>query len=261
MREELVSSSRQLAADRSVVNNYFNQGYSKGVQVSAGKRSWRISAWIGDGLNTVALGYRGGRTSAWNTNPTRWSVAGRLECLLSGEWNQFKDFSSRPGEEFGVMLGVGAMGQKFKPSAGTTFGVGTGAKQHGLTADVAVDFGGASLFAAAVWNHNDLGAVATNPWGVIVQGGWFASEDVEFFGRVDYANFDLDGPMANGQVYQGLTFGVNYYLSGHALKFTVDWSMNLESFGAFAPGGLGWRSDVGSATDQWAIRAQMQLLF
>ena len=261
LREALVSSSVQLAADRSLVNAYFAQGYSKGMQLSYASDSWRTSLWYGNGVNSVALGYGDGDESDWNNNATRWSVAGRLEYLVSGHWKQFKSFSSPPGEACGVMLGFGHMAQKFKPASGETYGAGSGARQLGVTVDVTAAFGGASLFGAVVWNANDVDGTTTNPWGAVLQGGTFVSEDVELFGRFEYTNFDAAGPMANGQIYKGLTVGMNYFLSGTKVKLTVDWSMNLDSFGSFTKSSLGWRADTAGESDQWALRAQLQLLF
>ena len=272
LREELVSSSKQLTVDRSVVNEYFSQDYSKGIELRYATEDWRVSAWYGNGIGAPGIGYKDSDTSSWDNNATRWSVAGRFEYLMDGSWKQFKNFSSFRGEEFGVMFGVSGMAQKFIGSGGAlgTFNSGDGVMQYGLTADVTVDFGGASLFASMVWNNNDgwVGGGApntdtdsTNPWGATIQGGYFITDDVEAFARYEYLNYDTNGPANDGTIYNGFTIGANWFLAGNAVKFTTDWSMNLNSFGTFAPSGIGWRADTGDNKDQWALRAQLQLLF
>ena len=275
LREELVSSSKQLTVDRSVVNEYFNQDYSKGVELAYSTDDWRASAWYGNGIGAPGIGYGDSDVSSWNTNATRWSVAGRLEYRIDGSWKQFKDFSSFRGEDSGIMFGVSGMAQKFIGTGGTNpndrgqFNSGNGILQYGLTADVTVDFGGASLYGSLVWNRNKgwdgVGAftdtTTTNPWGATIQGGYFLTDDVEAFARYEYLNYDLDGAAKDGTKYNGFTLGANWFLAGKAVKFTADWSMNLNSFGTHAPSGIGWREDNGTETDQWAFRAQMQLLF
>ncbi len=271
LREELVSSSKQLAVDRSVVNEYFNQDFSKGMQLGYTTEDWRVSAWYGNAIGASGIGYKDSDTSSWDNSATRWSVAGRFEYRMDGSWKQFKDFSSFRGEDFGIMFGVSGMAQKFIGAGGNTgdYDSGNGVLQYGVTADVTVDFGGASLFGSLVWNRNTgwdgAGAftetTTTNPWGATIQGGYFLTDDVEAFARYEYLNFDLEGNANDGTTYNGFTLGANWFIARKAVKFTADWSMNLNSFGTHAPSGIGWREDNGTETDQWAFRAQMQLLF
>ena len=283
LRSELVSSSEQLAVDRSVVNKYFNQDYSKGIQIGYEADSWRVGAWYGDGLNAIGLGYRNSDTQNWLTNATRWAFAGRFEYKLDGSWGQFKDFSSFRGEDFGVLFGAAVMGQKFKGIASNSpnypstqiFSNSSGALQYGLSGDVTVDFGGGSLFASFVWQRNNSAATAAgpmesaNPWGATIQGGYFVTESVELFGRYAYLDYDVADSLpgtikASGSRYNGITIGFNWFLAAHAVKFTTDWSINFDSFGTNANqlAGIGWRQDAAADDkNQWAMRAQMQLLF
>ena len=261
MREELVSSSKQLTVDRSVVNEYFNQDYDKGIEFAYATDAWRFAGWYGNGINSPSVGYSDGDTSSWNTNPTRWSFAGRFEYRIGGSWKQFKDFSSFRGEDFGVLLGVSAMGQKFNNNATAPAG---SPLQYGVTADATIDFGGASVFASFVWMNNraDIGGGVekSTPWGATIQGGYFVTDDIEVFGRYAHLYYDDQLP-SNQNRYNGLTMGLNWFLAGKAVKFTTDWSINLDSFGR-GYSGIGWREDNTSADkNQWALRAQLQLLF
>ena len=68
----------------------------------------------------------------------------------------------------------------------------------------------------------------------------------------------------NVDKYNGVTFGVNYFFAS-GVKFTTDFSWNLKSLSgtnnAAALNGAGFRPDVGDNDNQWALRAQLQLLF
>ena len=62
--------------------------------------------------------------------------------------------------------------------------------------------------------------------------------------------------------FDGFTVGANWFFNP-AVKFTMDWTINFDSLstGAFVSNGAGYRVDAAGQTGQWALRAQMQLLF
>ncbi len=197
LREVLVDSSMQLAAERSVVAQLFSQGYSQGIQWGMESDSFRINA--GSLRRHRWCHPRSARTPTTPATPpgrnnsrrtTRF--AARADFKLSGDWSQFDDFSSFKGEEAGMMAGAAVLYQRSngnKSNAATT----TGSKVFGITGDFTWDFGGASLFASGVWVQNkpkDAGD-KTSPWGVTVQGGYFISEDLELFGRYEYLNYNV----------------------------------------------------------------------
>jgi hypothetical protein len=270
LREVLVDSSMQLAAERSIVAQLFSQGYSQGIQWGMESDSFRINAGFFDGIggatNFDNRGYNS-RNTTWNASPTNYSFAGRADFKLSGDWSQFDDFSSFKGEEAGMMAGVAVLYQR---SNGNGFfgqnGLTNGNKVFGITGDFTWDFGGASLFASGVWVQNKpKNGDKTSPWGVTVQGGYFVTEDAELFGRYEFLNYNIKN--AGGQnvdKYNGVTFGVNYFFA-KGVKFTTDFSWNLKSLSganSFAAlNGAGFRVDDAGKDNQWALRAQLQLLF
>ena len=270
LREVLVDSSMQLAAERSIVAQLFSQGYSQGIQWGMESDSFRINAGFFDGIggatNFDNRGYNS-RNTTWSASPTNYSFAGRADFKLSGDWSQFDDFSSFKGEEAGMMAGVAVLYQR---SNGNGFfgqnGPTNGNKVFGITGDFTWDFGGASLFASGVWVQNKpKNGDKTSPWGVTVQGGYFVTEDAELFGRYEFLNYNIKN--AGGQnvdKYNGVTFGVNYFFA-KGVKFTTDFSWNLKSLSganSFAAlNGAGFRVDNVGADNQWALRAQLQLLF
>ena len=267
MQENLVEDGYQLAVDRSVLATAFGQGFSQGVQVGYATDNFNVTGYYGDGINALAQN-TGSQNSPWNDQNDRWSLAGRFEYKIAGTWDQFMDSSSFRGEEFGAMVGFSGMGQQYVTGAVAT----DPKKVYGVTADVTVDFGGASLFASVVWqNYEDAADNKTNPWGFNVQGGYFVTDDIELFGRYEYIRYDvpmtnpIPGQTSDNNIYNGFTLGANYFFAKEACKFTVDWSMNLNGFGNTAANGsqavsaLGWTNS--SEKDQWVLRAQMQLMF
>ncbi|MCH2160263.1 MAG: OprO/OprP family phosphate-selective porin [Phycisphaerales bacterium] len=253
MQENLVEDGYQLAVDRSVMSQAFGmgQGFSQGIQMGYSADAFRVHAYYGNGI--------GDSNGSWNGVDTNWSFAGRGEYKIAGTWDQFDDSSSFRGEDFGAMVGFAGMGQRYNGNGG---GHGDGDKVYGITGDVTLDFGGASLFASGVWQqHEDAAGEKSNPWGFTAQGGYFVTEEIELFGRYEYITYDVTGDAGK---YNGITLGMNYFFAKESCKVTVDWSMNLNSFGA--AGGnlnnLGWRQDMSTSDkDQWALRAQLQLMF
>lgn len=217
LREELVGSAHQLAVDRSLVNEFFNQNRGVGIEFGYKTDDLRAHAYYGNGSRTAID--QTARGSNWADNPTRWAFAGRLEYKIAGEWDDFNSFTSEPGHETAVMVGVAAMGQAYNGAAGfgTVFGIPglgsllsleanlDGSTVYGVTADVSAKFGSVSLYAAFVWQHYEIKGTGelfgtpigsysvpgTNPWGFVLQGGYSLNEKIELFGRYSFINADL----------------------------------------------------------------------
>ena len=258
MREWLVDDGDQLAVDRSLLNYYFYQGYSVGLQLGYNSDMFRAAVAYTNGLGTPADFATGSYDSSWNSNPTQYSFAGRLDFKFSGNWADFDNFNSRPGTEGGLMAGVAALYQKYNSTA-----VGADTPTvTGLTGDVTWNFGGASLFASFVWENIDpVSGSSRNPWGFMVQGGYFLTDDFEIFGRYSYANADTTG--GDSTKLSLITVGVNYFMSANA-KFTADFGYSLNTLGglyALQGTGAGWNADTGNNDGQYAIRTQLQLSF
>lgn len=285
LQEDLVSSRRQLAVERSLLAGYFQQNHDRGLQLQWASDRLRVRAWTGNGVPTPFSGVANNITSSnWNTNPAQYSFVARGEVRL-GEagWKEFEDFNNFRGRDAGVMLGVSGLYQRYNRS--NTFGSANATTVSGVTGDVTVNFGGASLFAYAVWEHAE-GAVTPgsqalgteNPWGFLVQGGYFLTDDVEIFTRYEYGVLGTSGsgPTGGGTIapytdsrLNLVTVGANWFIAGNDLKMTVDWGINLDTLGLPAYGvvgygsnsGAGYRSDLVGQDLQWSLRAQMQLLF
>ncbi len=162
MREELTSSSRQLAVERSLVNEEFNQGRSQGVELAYGDDQFKAAVMLNEGFdrsNSPAL-----------AEDTEFGVTARVEALLAGSWGQYKDFTSWPEEATAVMIGAAVHYEQ--EEFGTGDGLFIDADGDGLddtpnddetqtftfTADVSLEFGSANAFAAVVYRDLDSDA-------------------------------------------------------------------------------------------------------
>lgn len=270
MREELVSSKYQLAADRSLVNEVFNQDWSQGVELSYEAEDWRFAAAFSDGIRTrntdytdvQALGIFG---AAGNGGEADFGVTARAEFKLNGMWSQFKDFSSRPGSDYGMMLGVAAH-YEYGDSTETAAGLGQ-YNYFSWTIDLSIEGDGWNLFAAGVGAHQKTNdAFSSDDFGIVLQGGIFIPDtDWELFARYDVLlPDDSEGVRVTDDPFNTITVGANYYMHGHAAKFTFDVQYfidDLSSQALFAPGntGIGYLGD--DDTGEVNLRVQFQLLF
>ena len=288
MREELVDSSQQLAVERSVINEIFNQDRAVGIMVNWNNDDFNVSGSYNNGQRTAIN--QQSRYNDFSNNPTNWAFSARGEWKLSGDWSDFDSFTSSPGQEQAMMIGVAAMGQRYDSNSspgnfGTVINsvIGdvnlNGTTVWGVTADFSAKFNGFSFFASGVWQNYDPGTDASSydPWGLVVQGGYSLNDQWELFARYEEGTASTDnnlfgnagagaGTAASAYVTEGgnvsiLTIGANYFINDN-VKFTVDWGINfadtLDLFSSPASD-TGWESSAGSS--QWVLRAQLQLLF
>ncbi len=258
MREWAIDPGDLTAVDYSLLTYYFYQGYSTGLQLGYESDMFRAAVAYTNGLNTPAQIFgQGSYDTSWVSNPTRYSFAGRLDVKLSGNWADFDNFSSRPGTEAGIMVGVAGFYQSYNDNLAAGFAAGQNV--GGATADITWNFGGASIFASFVWENNNSNMGSSNPWGFSVQGGYFLTDDMELFGRYAYANADTTG--VENTKLNVVTAGLNYFVSSN-VKLTADfvWSFNDlgTDFGSATTTGLQPAQNVGN---QYAIRTQLQLTF
>ncbi len=290
-QEELVSSSTQLAVERSLVTSFFTTKYDQGMQLEWSNDAFRLRAYYGDGLqangvnvatNAAANGaYPQSANSGFNVAETNFAFAGRAEYMGAGKWKQFGDLNSYRGDAFGWLVGAAVMGQNLRNS-----GVATNANNmFGATADLTMHFGGATFFAAGYYRNVGLsGQVAVqgggtsdtmHQWGAVFQGGYFVTDDVEPFARWEVGNSDSNqfrtGNAADGNYEQlnMLTVGANWFPAGVAnknLKLTTDLGYAFSPLVDFANAGANTLVDFTPANEttndgQWVLRTQFQLLF
>ncbi len=245
LREALVSSSRQLAVERSLVNAESNQRRAQGVEIQYKGDQLAFKAMYHDGFgtsNTLAL-----------AEGTEFALAGRVEWLAAGEWGQFKEFTSWEGEAFAFLLG-GAIHYENEE-----YGSPTGPEEEtfACTIDGSLKFGGAHAFAAIVGRHLDV--ADADQYGIVVQGGYFfVPDEWEAYVRYEYGDLDLAGQSDLNVI----TVGVNRYFVKHALKWTTDVGFAFDEISSdWATRSAGWREDSPGEDGQVVLRSQLQVLF
>ncbi|MFG0246675.1 MAG: porin [Phycisphaerales bacterium JB052] len=265
LREENMSSSKQLASERSAVNETFNQGFSQGIEASFGGDSWRGAIGFTDGIGNAAT--TGTANTAFNaSNEADYALNARFDFIFGdAEWGQFGQFTSWRGSASGGMIGAAIAFQSMgstNPALANDVDMTTGTIDFSYVSD------GWNLFAAGVWRNMDTGAgTDMDDFGVIVQGGFFITDQDELFGRWDAIFPDSNNAPAD-EDFNALTFGWNHYLvpESHAAKFTLDLNYYLDAsdsastiVSTSSSGGHNLLSDTDDG--QFGITAQFQFLF
>ncbi len=241
LREEFISSKRQLAAERSLVTRKFRQRRTLGVMLRYETDRIRLLAGLMDSSPEL-FGDKAVRAST------------RLDVLVRGGWEELKDFTSFSGDEPLLAVGGGILFEsddKIDPAADDVTTI------RG-SADVSLEMSGANAFVAFVLNHVEEENQPTRDHiGIVIQGGVFVVDGWEVFGRYEWG--DADGEAVDLSV---LTIGFNRYFDNHQLKWTTDIGYGFNEIGAFwASEGAGYRNDEPGQDGQIVVRGQLQLLF
>ena len=261
-REFMVSSSQQQAVERSLVTQYFDGRYTKGVSATYKTDKWRAIASF--------IGGSGQSNTDFNANNYEYGIEGRGEYVLAGNWKEWNDFAAWSDDPAGVLLGAAV-----QYDAGAQ-GVASKGDLLKYTADVSAKFGnGMSAYGAFVGQHvnsnGDAGVItpSSDQFGFIAQGAAFVVPDkMDVFARYEYANLkgawvinsSNSTSFINNSVLSMLTVGSNYYLHGQNAKLTLDGIYSFKPVSsAFSSSGSGIVPDMKKG--EFALRAQVQLLF
>lgn len=257
LREELVSSKRQLAMERSVTNETFTQDRSQGIQYGWNSDNVKVRVAFSDGLNTENTDFTSGTEADW-------AFTGRVDYLGAGQWSQFDDFTSWRGSNFAWMIGGAAHYQ----SGGSTVGT-LDADLFQITVDGSVEGDGWNAFAAFIYRMLDVsGGVDADDFGFVVQGGYFVHDQVEVFARWDAIFLDDNSVLAPNAdtALNFITVGANYFPfpDSDAARITADLVFALdETTGLVNP--LSGDSRTGLLGDPSSgevdLRIQFQLKF
>ncbi|MEM1012794.1 MAG: porin [Planctomycetota bacterium] len=269
--EESTSSTRQLWADRSIVNEVLGGGQTDFIQ-SAGlwyeQDRFKAFVHVNDGLNSD------------NTNFTDdfddldFGVAARFDVLLLGDsFKPFRDFTALGTEEKIARVGGGV----FVDINEGFMGVGDATNSFLATLDASYECDkGFAFFIAGLLAYNDdemtrddgTGTLITTSsdgvdFGGIVKVSQLLDADAgwEVFGGYDFIIFDQAD--VNGEdFYHEAVLGVNKYWFGHSVKMTIDaaCAINGTPTALGSGSGIGYQRDGMSDDPQLAIRGQFQLL-
>ncbi len=235
--EQLVSTKRMLAVDRSLVNQLLggaNTDRVQGVGLIYQNDAIKATAVYHDGANSDNTDVFGGPD---------FGVSGRIEWLVMGNRKNYDDFSALGTEEDLLVIGAGA--DWTQNGSGDVI-------YH--TVDVQYENpGGLALYGAYVAVHSEDGDNDAYDWGAVGQIGYLIPDSRwEVFARYSYVDFDD----ADEELHE-ITAGVNYYLRNHNAKFSVD--INWLPNGA-GPGDEGIGYVNSGDEDQFVLRSQFQLL-
>ncbi len=264
-REEMVDSRYQLAADRSVANEWYNADYSQGIAFDYQEEDWRTVFAFDNGARTANTDFTPSTTEA------DYAFTGRFEYKFAGDWDRFQDFTSFRGSDYAGMFGVAG---HFQQSGNTNAPTDVDVDLFAYTADVSVEADGWNFFAAFMGRYTQFKALGAsdvdfNDFAIVAQGGFFVSDQLEVFARYDVLIPDGDRTLDDN--FNTITGGVNYYFvpESHAAKLTADVQVFLDdqpntdmnaAVTSFAPNtGIGLLADTQDS--QVNFRLQMQLLF
>ena len=229
-RVYLTSSSLQLIMDRPLfttdLRDYFHRYVHTGVQVSGGVYgdNFRYYLSVSDGFKS---GDSIGDTATQVSNLTVSSAGplgvARIEASPSG-WHEDKRSDAHLGEGRHLTLGVndgyqGAIRYNEVDGEETRNLLGADISFHDESLTLQAEYD--------VWKNHTTATDQIDAAGFYVQGGWFCKTiNVEPVLRYEIFEENKNLPDSTTIV---ITPGVNWYVSGHDLKFSFNWSRYLYS--------------------------------
>ena len=266
-REALVRAPYKMAVFPSLVEYRMGLEQSQGIEIDWNNDDRRFSVAVTNGspaLFQVALWGAQDPTPPWNalTMNTLYSVTMRHEWKIAGGWEQFEQFTSPPGSEKGILIGLAGHRQNLEPN--TPIPVGGFPEQvfWGVTGDVSMQFDGASLFASVTYERMlDFAPLLprVNLFAYVVQGSTYITNQTELFARYEAGGPDEEA--IGGDHLQILTVGMNHYIDGQDVKFTADLGFSFGEVSAtMANAESGWAADT-RRRNEAVLRTQLQLMF
>lgn len=265
-RQELISSSRQVGVDRTLVTEFFTLNRSDQVQLQyTASDTLNLAVALSDGANASFSDF-----SSDSSND--FAVTARADWMAIGE-----DWGASRNEFGGVdadALFVGAA-IHIQDGEGTGGGSATSLANDSVTwtIDALYKTGAWGITAAIFANHvNNQTASDFDQLGLYIQGSYDLGNDWDVFGRWEYIDDDGRSAATTGEL-EAVTLGVNHHFNSK-VKFTADvvwiYSGDNPTGDGFVNGGelssgLGLSSTSFTAADdhddQVALRLQLQLLF
>jgi hypothetical protein len=273
-REELYGSTVLTSVEHTSVNEVFTVEYVQGVQVLWTGEDARVFGSFNDGaasrnsdLGTLRRAPASGILAGANRGESDFGVTARAEFKHGADWSRFRDNSSTEGSEPAWLLGIAGHvegGDNADPSfAGGRY----------LEARAAIDAGyegdGWNALLWGVYSWIDVhdtpaaGDIRRDDFGLVAQvAAYIPGTQWEPF--VQHAVLFPDADRTGGggtRATNALTLGTNYYMHGHAAKFTADvvWRIDDQDvlLGRSTSSGYLGDDDPGEVT----LRFQWQLLF
>lgn len=265
LRENIVSSSKQLTVERSMLDNAFTYGWTQGLEYGWKNDDMKLVFQYTDGpgqSNTPAL------PALTDTDPTNaWTARAEFR-FGEASWKDFDYLTSKAGAKNGWLLGVAY--ENYDNDSGTfEYGNANANESNGWTVDVSYRADGWNVFGYVVetTGKNTTNGDEVDSSGWLLQGGMLVNENVELFaqyqeGEVDGSSMDMDA----------IRIGFNYWptAGNNNIKWSTDvaWAgKTITNGGAgtasadWVSSGNGWRTDNVGDNDQMLLRTQLQVLF
>ncbi len=253
--EESTSSGKQLAVERSFLNEVLGGGftdYVQGVSLIYASKDSPVRAEVAyhDGANTDNTDFQdGGGVAVAGVAGPDFGVSARVEWAANNNFEGYDDFTAMGNKEDLLVIGGGV---------NWTQAGDNDAFFH--TVDVQWEnTGGLGIYAAFIGQYLSTDDDDTYNWGAVAQAGYMFNDRWEGFGRFSYLHLDEDAlttPGDNEDFYE-ITAGVNYYFMKHNAKVTVDVGYLPEGSPVGITGAGIFASDD---NDQFYVRGQFQLL-
>jgi hypothetical protein len=294
LREELVDDLSQLAADRGLVNSVFSGERSQGVELGYNAEDFRVMFAFSDGFRANNSDFASNRTTNGSAyldgGESDYAATLRGELKLAGAWEQFQDFTSTSGSDFALLLGAAGHVEGGDRTSAQNIDInntGDFTNSHynyyAWTIDLSLEGDGFNIFIAGTGGHSDyndafdndnngvadVDSLQFNEYGLVGQAGiMIPNTDWEPFIRYDGIFADEDERGLGGdddeEMFNVITFGINYYMYGHASRFTADvlWFIDDVSSNTLAGNrdtGIGYLTDDND--NEITIRFQWQLQF
>jgi hypothetical protein len=166
-----------MTGDRTATALHFGLGRSQGIELGYRGDDVRVRAALSEGaednlFSTYKLATTQPINSPYYQNQSDLSVSARAEWKLMGAWSDFDRMTSPPGEQSGLLAGLGFHWQRNKVYLNQTainltqsvnsFGIPVSANNYndwiGLTADLTWNLGGATITASGYYHNVNSGS-------------------------------------------------------------------------------------------------------
>ncbi|MBI1368526.1 MAG: hypothetical protein GC162_07705 [Planctomycetes bacterium] len=257
-RENLISSSKQMAVERSSVQEIFRLDWTQGVMFDYKTDMLRFRGSLDQGRMQF---------SDFTADGTDIGATLRGDVLLAGDWGQTEDFAAWSKDP--QSLSIGAAVHYEAAETGTS---AANSDFVGWTVDGMYKNTGLTLFVAGYGRHTESGttpSTTTDDYGLEAMVGYMIVPDtIEPFvryGRIMMDKSRVAGTL-NDQDVNEYTVGFNWYQHKHAAKFTLDFTyfdapLNTAFLSPGFSSGQGLQRDAAGEDGQYTVRAQYQLLF
>ena len=285
--EEAIDSANQLAIDRSMISEIFGPGYTQGIALGRVLQDYAWEVSLNDGGRAFLV--READNTVFNDQDGKdLGVSGRFDWKLKGDWDQFADFTSWRGSNEAAKIGAGFHYQfsgQFNPGDLniSLFPAPVESSQHVMwTLDYQYEDDGWNFYAAYLGSWTDfefptgafLPTLGFQNNAILVQGGWFITDSIEWYTRFEAFWIDKTYRNAFGQdtgyIHRIATIGATKYLlpESHAAKLSADFSYAFDTLTTLTVGSTSVTLPDPSVTGfqglsdrEFVFRVQLQLVF